>query len=152
MLELKVKSEKSMEPENTSQSSRASQSSQTNCAGRLSKMRETGVQNVQNVTGDWWLVNSKKPLCLCARHGFNGSAQACPNCPKWRKPVLRECKARKVWNQKQKHMFNDSLIYRSGCPEWKECDWWLVNSKKSLWLSVFVVNDCPKWAWVVSKM
>ena len=43
--ELKVESEKSMEPENTSNSSRPSQYSQTHCADMVSKMRVSGVQN-----------------------------------------------------------------------------------------------------------
>jgi len=36
--------------------------------------------------------------CLCARHDpamTGGSAQGCPDCPKWGKPALREWKARK---------------------------------------------------------
>ena len=44
-------------------------------AQRLSKVSE-------------WLLKTKEkdfsvPLCLCARNGFIGSAQWCPNCPKW---------------------------------------------------------------------
>ena len=43
--ELKMESEKSMEPENTSHSSRPSQYSQTHCADMVSKMSGSGVQN-----------------------------------------------------------------------------------------------------------
>jgi len=41
---------------------------------------EMGVQNVKNVTGDWWMVNSKTRE--------SGSAQGCPDCP--------ECLSRRI--------------------------------------------------------
>ena len=63
--ETSEKSEKSMEPENTSQSSQASRYSQTHCAGMVSQMRVTGVQNVGVDPQMTQMIKTKKiSLCL----------------------------------------------------------------------------------------